>query len=683
MMKRFCIFSLLVLTFVHTNAQIIADHRVVSLFADIPQEYLDSVKTMLVSMSGESHSQAYRFGMDLLEEMDGTFQVETFASSPVPAKTDQNLRIGGHRNMGEDYFFSQSKIASLKAEISSQNSTGNPFHVMGFGWCWDMTDDNDPGGTEDPVYQVRWAGRSEGGPEGNMRWGLDNDDQVLTGNSVCMDTYLEALESYIQYCKDSAYSAKWIFTTGPVDHNASTENGFQREIKHDYIRAYVNENSSRILFDYADILCWNNVGEQNLVDWDDEGNIRPHAQIHPDNMMDYDESWNLLAHSEDGDHIGEVGAVRLAKAMWWMLARLVGWDGRIPVSDLQFSFTGDTSVVTGQEILLQVILLPEYASNKEIEWSVIHGSGTATVSQQGVLRGQHPGKVKVIVRALDGSGVTDTLGISILEPPVPVAGITIAATGGDSLMVEGDTLRCWATVLPEEASNPSVIWSINNISGSAQINQNGLLTALEEGIVQVIVTAEDGSGITGTLSITIETVAILVSEIDIFPEGGVSMVDEGSTLQFTAAVRPDNASNKAVVWSVEDGSGTASISESGMLSAISAGTVDVVASARDASGVSSTFALTISGASGLFERKEATIQLFPNPSTGKFDLDAGDIPIDRLELISMRGIVLKIQVPEYRGRLIEVDLSDRQPGVYFIHVISGDHRSVHRIILNR
>ena len=95
----------------HTNAQIIADHRVVSLFADIPQEYLDSVKTMLVSMSGESHSQAYRFGMDLLEEMDGTFQVETFASSPVPAKTDQNLRIGGHRNMGEDYFFSQSKLA--------------------------------------------------------------------------------------------------------------------------------------------------------------------------------------------------------------------------------------------------------------------------------------------------------------------------------------------------------------------------------------------------------------------------------------------------------------------------------------------------------------------------------------------------------------------------------------------
>ena len=26
-------------------------------------------------------------------------------------------------------------------------------------------------------------------------------------------------------------------------------------------------------------------------------------------------------------HIDEVGTLRLAKAMWWMLARIAGWDG--------------------------------------------------------------------------------------------------------------------------------------------------------------------------------------------------------------------------------------------------------------------------------------------------------------------------------------------------------------------
>ncbi len=70
---------------------------------------------------------------------------------------------------------------------------------MGFGWCWDMTWLNAPGGGLDPVYNVHWAGSSDGGFDGNSRWGLDGGDQVLTGNSVCLDTYLNAVEQYIRH----------------------------------------------------------------------------------------------------------------------------------------------------------------------------------------------------------------------------------------------------------------------------------------------------------------------------------------------------------------------------------------------------------------------------------------------------------------------------------------------------
>lgn len=310
------------------NAQIVADHTAVDQFDDIPQHYINAVKTMLVSLPGESHATTFRIGPNLLEQMDATYQVETYASSTPPAATDQYLRTGAHRMAGEDFFFSQSRITELKGEISDQNGTGNPFHVMGFGWCYDMTRGDDPGGTIDPVFQVHWAGRSEGSPAGSMRWGLDADDQALTGNSVCMDTYLDAVDSYIQFCTDNSIPTKWIFTTGPVDRDdhAGSENGFQREIKHDYIRDYVALDHSRILYDVADILCWNNGGEQNMTDWNDGGNIRSHAHIHPDNMMDYDDSWNPVAHVEDGDHIGEVGTVRLAKGLWWLLARMAGWE---------------------------------------------------------------------------------------------------------------------------------------------------------------------------------------------------------------------------------------------------------------------------------------------------------------------------------------------------------------------
>jgi len=350
-MRRLVLFIVLGQLAIVLQAQIVADHTVVDQYDDIPQEYMDAVKSMLVSIPGESHSEAYRLGMILLESLDARYQAEIYNNEAPPAGTDQYVRIGRHRKAGEDYFFSADKIVEMKADISNQNATGNPFHVMGFGWCWDMAWQNDPGGGVDPVHHVRWAGSTAGGPDGNMRWGLDSDDQELTGNRVSMDTYLEAVESYIQFCTDNEYPTRWVFTTGPVDSWIGTEAAFQRELKHEHIREYVAEDDSRILFDYGDILCWSNSGEEYLLNWNDGVNMRPHANIHPENMMDYDASWNIVSHSEDGDHIGEVGALRLAKAMWWMLAKMAGWG------------SDNTSIETGDDLLntdISIVVGPEH-----------------------------------------------------------------------------------------------------------------------------------------------------------------------------------------------------------------------------------------------------------------------------------------------------------------------------------
>jgi hypothetical protein len=330
-MKRILSFLLLAEISWISYGQIIADHTVVDKYDKIPSQYITAVKKMLVDIAGESHSSGYRIGMNLLKLLNPTYQVTTYDGT-VPSPSTTYLRLGRHGEVGEeDFYTTPAVIAAYKALITSQKNTGNPYSVMGFGWCWDMTWTNPPGGILDPVYKVHWAGSSSGGPNGNRIWGLDAQDQALTGNPVCMDTYLDAVEQYIQYCSANNYTTKIIFTTGPVDNQdqnlEGTENGFQREIKQGYIRSYVAANSSRILFDYADILCWNNSGVKHMANWNDGGTIRPHANIHPDNMLDYDDSWNLIPFTEDGDHIGEVGALRLAKAMWWLLARIAGWDG--------------------------------------------------------------------------------------------------------------------------------------------------------------------------------------------------------------------------------------------------------------------------------------------------------------------------------------------------------------------
>jgi len=75
-MKR--IFILLILGNISLiqYGQIIADHTVVDRFDDIPQYYIDLVKKMWVVYAGESHSEALRRGVELLEAAYPAFAVE-------------------------------------------------------------------------------------------------------------------------------------------------------------------------------------------------------------------------------------------------------------------------------------------------------------------------------------------------------------------------------------------------------------------------------------------------------------------------------------------------------------------------------------------------------------------------------------------------------------------------------
>jgi hypothetical protein len=332
---------LVLLRGIPTAGPLIADHNIVSMAQYIPQPYIDLVKTMWADIPGESHSSGYRMGCELLETQDSQFQVNVTESGTPEGPTDQYLRLsratwgdvgsptGWQYSYGEeDWYTSAQAIQRTKDHLTYCHANGLPIAVLGFGWCWDMTWHNPPGGGTDPVHQVRWAGSSVGGPDSDLCWGLDADDFALTGNHVCLDTYLDATQQYVDHCQANGYATRILFTTGPVDGGGNTgESGYQRHLKHERIRSYVQASPDSVLFDYADILCWSDTGELQTDTWTDYGGTpRTFPYIHDDNMLDLDGSY-----SEDGDHIGQRGALRLAKALWWLLARIAGWDG-LPVS---------------------------------------------------------------------------------------------------------------------------------------------------------------------------------------------------------------------------------------------------------------------------------------------------------------------------------------------------------------
>jgi hypothetical protein len=306
------------------SSQIIADHTVVDKYDDIPQYYIDKVKKMWVTIPGQSHSLGYRTGLALLEAADPTFDVSINESGTPEGYTTAHLRVsratwgdyydsrGWVYAYGEESWFTNSLgISRTKDGIEYCNTNGYVISAMGFGWCWDATAGT-PTANADPVYGCRWYGESSNGPEGNKAWGLDDADYTVTGNSVCLDTYLSATQEYIDYCALKGYDTRVFFTTGPVDLYYG-EAGYQGHLKYERIRNYVKEDPTRILFDYADILCYDNDGTPTTTTW---------------NGLTYPRITKVnLSPTVDDMHISNAGALRLGKAMWWMLARIAGWDG--------------------------------------------------------------------------------------------------------------------------------------------------------------------------------------------------------------------------------------------------------------------------------------------------------------------------------------------------------------------
>jgi hypothetical protein len=84
-----------------------------------------------------------------------------------------------------------------------------------------------------------------------------------------------------------------------------------------------------------------------------------------------------------------------------------------------------------------------------------------------------------------------------------------------------------------------------------------------------------------------------VTSIAVTGFGGATTVADGATLQMLAAILPLNATDDTVTWSVVNGTGTATISVGGLLTATGAGTVTVIATANDASGVTGSLVITV------------------------------------------------------------------------------------------
>jgi uncharacterized protein YjdB len=81
------------------------------------------------------------------------------------------------------------------------------------------------------------------------------------------------------------------------------------------------------------------------------------------------------------------------------------------------------------------------------------------------------------------------------------------------ITTNGGTYQVKAAILPADATDKSLIWSIISGMEKATIDNTGLVKAVANGVVTVKATANDGSGVYGTLQINITNQKILITSI--------------------------------------------------------------------------------------------------------------------------------------------------------------------------
>ncbi len=252
------------------------------------------------------------------------------------------------------------------------------------------------------------------------------------------------------------------------------------------------------------------------------------------------------------------------------------------------------TLTEGDTLKLTATVSPSDATNKEIEWSS-SVAGVATVDGTGLVTAQKPGRAVITAEAKNGSGVSASCEITVKkkeEEKIKVSGITLNKT--KEKLKEGDTVRFTATVFPENASNKEVTWSSKD-AAIASVDETGLVTAKKEGKTIITATAQDGNGVSASCEITVEKKEeeeIKVSGITL--DKTKEILTEGDTIQLTATVRPEEASNQELEWSSSDRN-VVTVNERGLVTALKEGKAIITATAQDGSGVKADCEITVKG----------------------------------------------------------------------------------------
>lgn len=165
----------------------------------------------------------------------------------------------------------------------------------------------------------------------------------------------------------------------------------------------------------------------------------------------------------------------------------------------------------------------------------------------------------------------------------------------------GDTAQIVATVYPTTVSNKTVLYQSSE-PDIVEVSNTGLITAKAEGSAVITVTSAATNSISATINVEVAAAVVPVESITLSHSTASMLV--GQTLQLSASLTPDDATDKTIIWTSSD-PGAASVDANGLVTAFEQGEATITAVPSGNSALSAT----------------CKIDLAHNTSTVLLDLD--------------------------------------------------------------
>ncbi|QEE49852.1 T9SS type A sorting domain-containing protein [Flavobacterium alkalisoli] len=260
---------------------------------------------------------------------------------------------------------------------------------------------------------------------------------------------------------------------------------------------------------------------------------------------------------------------------------------------------------------------------------------------------------------------TAVIAISICETQSDVVETSVVVTTQDDALPEitenEGTLQLIATVTPEEET---VLWTVEQGTEYAFVDENGLVTAIADGTVVVRATLSSDDTVYDEIEITVSNQNIDVTAIEVVVENDAepTITEENGTLQLLAVITPEDATVTDVTWSVEEGTDFVYVDENGLVTALASGTATVRATSADNAEVYGELEVVVTiEALGTIDFNTTTFTVYPNPVSSVLYINANS-NVNEVKVYNMLGQEV------YTGTSNEINLQDLQAGYYVVKV---------------